>query len=261
MSYNIGVLIPSTTKNNNCSTYKETFFHRIFLQSFLKTINDEHNYVIYLITDDDDPIYSQEEQREHIKNAINQESVDIKFLSCGDIPKGWVTKMWNKAFQIAYNDGCDYFYQCGDDIEFKNNHWVNFSLLKLLENDNIGVTGPTDGTREPFVENNGYRFLLTQSFVSRKHMDIFGFYFPTEIKNWFCDDWITLVYSRKNMCYKLPVRIYNKGGLPRYKPDGDGKDMPRMIKLCDDLIDKYEPYIDKYIKKVKEKKQLNQACI
>ena len=27
--------------------------------------------------------------------------------------------MWNVLFKQAYDDGCDYFYQCGDDIEFK----------------------------------------------------------------------------------------------------------------------------------------------
>ena len=24
-------------------------------------------------------------------------------------------KMWNLAFKEAYNDNCDYFFQCGDD--------------------------------------------------------------------------------------------------------------------------------------------------
>ena len=24
--------------------------------------------------------------------------------------------MWNYLFRLAYNDGNDYFYQCGDDI-------------------------------------------------------------------------------------------------------------------------------------------------
>ena len=36
-----------------------------------------------------------------------------------NIEKGYVTLMWNKIFEEAYYNNCDYFYQCGDDISFK----------------------------------------------------------------------------------------------------------------------------------------------
>ena len=55
-----------------------------------------------------------------------------------------------------------YFYQCGDDINFKGNNGVNDSKKNLQDNNNIGLTGP--------INNR----ILTQAFVSRKHMEIFG---------------------------------------------------------------------------------------
>ena len=124
-------------------------------------------------------------------------NINIQFISSKGISKGWVTKMWNKAFKKAYNDGCDYFYQCGDDIEFLDKGWVNKSIRVLLARKNIGVTGPIDWGRELFKQKHKceQKFLLTQTFVSRKHMDFFGFYFPEEIKNWYCDDWMTYVYA------------------------------------------------------------------
>ena len=71
------------------------------------------------------------------------------------------------------------------------------------------MTGPID-------KNNLH--VLTQSFVSRKHMELFGYYFPSEIINWFCDDWINLVYKRINKFYPLNNKYcLNVGGKPRYK--------------------------------------------
>ena len=55
---------------------------------------------------------------------------------------------------------------------------------KLEENNNIGLTGP--------INNNSS--ILTQAFVSRRHMLIFGWFFPEEIKNWYCDDWYNIIY-------------------------------------------------------------------
>ena len=123
------------------------------------------------------------------------------------IQKGYLTKMWNLAFKEAYNDNCDYFFQCGDDIEFKTDNWVNDCIDVLQKVDNVGLTGP--------INNNQY--ILTQSFVSRKHMDIFGYYFPEEIINWFCDDWYNGVYKKMNAFYPLQNHYCaNIGGYPRY---------------------------------------------
>ena len=44
--------------------------------------------------------------------------------------------MWNILFKKAYNDNCDYFYQCGDDILFKTKGWNNLDLKdKIIEYD------------------------------------------------------------------------------------------------------------------------------
>ena len=242
----IGILIPSTTKGLECKSYKDTHFYKIFLRSFIKTYTRDFNYKIYLVVDDDDAIYKKKEATDKIKKFISLlQNIEIEFISSNGIDKGWVTKMWNRAFQRAYDDGCDYFYQCGDDIEFMDPNWVKICIDKLISFNDKGVTGPIDWGREVFNIQNGGRgkFLLTQTFVSRKHMDYFGFYFPPEIKNWFCDDWITYVYASKNLCLRIQPRIYNRGGAPRYTPEGRGNDMPRMMNLCNNLIHKYNKNI------------------
>jgi hypothetical protein len=46
---------------------------------------------------------------------------------------------------------------------------------------------------------------------------LFGYYFPPEIINWFCDDWINEIYIRINSFYPLSnYKCNNVGGNPRY---------------------------------------------
>ena len=47
--------------------------------------------------------------------------------------------MWNVAFQKAYDDGCDYFYQCGDDIEFLDKDWDEDCIHLLVSKNNVGL--------------------------------------------------------------------------------------------------------------------------
>ena len=171
-------------------------------------------------------------------------NINIQFISSKGISKGWVTEMWNKSFKKAYNYGCDYFYQCGDDIEFLDKEWV-IKCIKVMErHKNTGITGPIDWGREQHKMITGAgKFILTQTFVSRKHMDNFGFYFPEEIKNWFCDDWITYVYISKNKYWPIQKRILNKGGDPRYTPEGKGEEFKPMTQKCIKLINKYNKNI------------------
>ena len=114
--------------------------------------------------------------------------------------------MWNIVHKQAYDEGCDYFYQCGDDICFKTNNWINDCIKILQAHDNIGLTGPI---------NNNHR-ILTQSFVSRCHMEIFGWFFPEEIINWCCDDWYNWVYQPNYFYPLLNHFCSNDGGQPRY---------------------------------------------
>ena len=119
--------------------------------------------------------------------------------------------MWNVLYTKAYNDSCDYFYQCGDDIIFCTKGWVNDSISILQQHNNIGLTGP--------YNNNPH--ILTQAFVSRKHMDIFGYFFPENIFNWGCDDWYNYVYKPNHF---FPLKNHycsNEGGEPRYVIDNN----------------------------------------
>ena len=72
-------------------------------------------------------------------------NIEFKFITFDkNVEKGHVTKMWNIVFKVAYDENCDYFYQCGDDVEFKTKDWVNDSIAMLKANNNIAFV-PTMG--------------------------------------------------------------------------------------------------------------------
>jgi hypothetical protein len=101
---------------------------------------------------------------------------------------GWVTFIWNGLFEFAVDNGHDYFYQANDDLRFDTAGWTETFVSVLRSNPilpNLGVIGPVD---------KGNSRILTQSFTHRTHYNIFGYYFPTRFRNWYCDDWMSKVY-------------------------------------------------------------------
>ena len=70
--------------------------------------------------------------------------------------------------------------------------------------------------KKAYSEPGQEQFLQTQTFVSRKHMEIFGYMFPEEIKNWCCDDWYNMIYTPSHFFPLTQHYCSNDGGAPRY---------------------------------------------
>ena len=208
----IALMVPCTSNMHpDWVTMKDTFLFKYTLKTFLTTCDKEHQYVLYIGYDNDDRIFSKLEEQKTItlfQKAFNFLKVDFIVMNAD---KGYVTKMWNQLFKQAYNDGCDYFYQCGDDISFETKGWVNDCIKMLVWNENVGIAGP--------MNNN--HVTLTQGFVSRVHMKIFGEFFPETIINGGGDDWYNVVYQ-PYFLYILSHHYYsNEGGRTRYVINGD----------------------------------------
>ena len=207
--HKVAILIPTTSHNRNeWVTIKDTYlFHSV--KSFLlsKGHYDDNVYRIYVGFDEDDRIFANKEQQNELKRFESVfQNLSIHFYSMKDIPKGHLTKMWNHLYQLAYQSGYDYFYQCGDDILYKTKGWCQSCIHMLQLHNNVGITGPI---------NNNSR-ILTQAMVSRKHMEIFGWLFPEEIINWCCDDWYNWVYQPDHFYPLVKHYCANVGGKPRY---------------------------------------------
>jgi hypothetical protein len=240
----IGVLIPSTSKNRQWTNYKESYLYVNTLKTFLLTYDQEHEYIFYIGIDKRDRIYDNQHTKDQLIRFVSiMKNISIQFIYMDGINKGHLTVMWNKLFQKAYDEKCDYFFQCGDDIEFRTKGWINDCIKVLKNTKGIGLVGPI---------NNNPR-ILTQSFVSRKHMELFGYYFPPEIINWFCDDWINEVYKCLKHFYPLNNHFCeNIGGQPRYTinnkscffEDEHKRGIEKMREKCMKLVEKDVKRVD-----------------
>lgn len=246
----VALLIPCTSKNRNWSNIKESYLYNLTLKTFLLTCDKEHSYTFYIGIDRNDPIFDNVANQEEI-SKFNKvfNKLNFVFIYMDDIQKGHLTKMWNVLFARAYEDECEYFFQCGDDIYFATNGWVNDCIRVLKKYSGFGLVGPI---------NNNTR-ILTQAFVSRRHMEIFGWFFPEEIINWCCDDWYNLVYQ-PSLFFPLHNHYCdNQGGEPRYDIDGqtDFAENSRMKlrKLREDtgiLANKHRTHMANKIKELKK---------
>jgi hypothetical protein len=227
---NIGLLIPSTSNGRQWHNSEEAYLYNTIKSFINSTLLDQpikycNIYKFYIGIDQNDKILDTEGFRLDINKLIRPfENVHIEYVYMDGITKGHLTVMWNRLFTKALADGCDYFFQCGDDIDFKTNGWVDDCIYTLHINNNIGLTGP---------KNNNPN-ILTQSFVSRKHYELFGYYFPEEIINWYCDDWINEVYRSLNAYFPLQQHLCeNIGGEPRYSINND-----KMREKCTELVNR-----------------------
>ena len=212
----IGLLIPTTSNGRAWKIYQETYLYNFTIKTLLLSLTEsekQHEYIFYIGIDRGDKVYDSEET----KNGFNQlkkvfTHIDFQYLYMDNIAKGHLTVMWNRLYKKALDDECEYFYQCGDDIDFKTKGWVTNCIEILKKNNNIGFAGP--------INNNPN--IITQSFVSRKHYELFGYFFPEEIINWCCDDWINEIYKKMNAFYPLINHLcLNIGGAERYTINND----------------------------------------
>lgn len=208
----IALLIP--TKNKPGSVPREIHLVKNFVKSLVSSITggewSQFQYSLYLGYDRDDPVLDK--KRDELQQVISELAgphTDSLLVKYHLLPTAkCVTLLWNMLFLDALHDGNDYFYQINDDVTIVSPGWSTSFVSKLRKSNDVGVVGPND-----------YLWrcrLLTQSFVSRKHHEIFGWYFPTEIKDWFSDNWITAVYGASRTQCDSKMYIKNSNAATRY---------------------------------------------
>ena len=234
-NHKVAILIPTSNNGKSWNKAEDTYLYNYSIKTLLETTNEAYTIIFYIGIDTDDKIWLKRENIDTImKLRENRKNVYFKFYKMNNIEKGHVTQMWNRLFNYAYQDKCHYYLQCGDDIIFSTKDWLDDCIRSQKLHGNIGVTGMVD-------KMNCY--VLTQTFVSYKHMLIFDFYFPPTIKNWFCDDWINCVYYSRFYFPLINHHCYNIGGKPRYPPVFPIKDY--LGKLIKDSKSRLLAYVTK----------------
>ncbi len=237
MSEKIAVLIPVKSKPEYKNKFVLSDLYVYFCKSFFKYYSSDHSYTIYLGYQDDDKLYSDKQEQENISRFINtMKNTKVIMIPFNNSYNGNVVAVWNDLFKISADDN-EYFIQCGSDILFNDSNFINEAINKLKNNKGFGVVGLQDRGRLKFNSDDK---LLTQSIVTKHHLSIFGFYFPPELKNWGCDDWMTEIYEPHSWVLRLRQGFFNMGGKPRYQIDTNYK------KIKDNCLIKYKNNISNF---------------
>jgi hypothetical protein len=229
----IALMVPTTSRGRRRRGVEQTDLLRVLVPSLLASATWDGSvaYRLYVGYDAGDPFFDAAARLDELRAAIGRRTGDRPFAlaleRCEPTDHAPVA-VWNHLFAAAYRDGCDFFYQLGDDIELETPGWArDFPAALGLDPDEagLGVTGPVD--RGCYDGHLGLRTdVLTQSFVSRLHMEIFGTYYPPVFRNWYSDDWITRVYAPDHLRPAFHQTIFNTSAIrPRYRIDEGARDL------------------------------------
>lgn len=184
----IAILVPICSRNKSYKSLQEVPLFNCLYNSFLKTKNNNYHYDFFIGFDDDDDFY-----KNNYKTLLEEFKNVYILTGCQHAP----ATAWNKLSNYAYTSNIhyEYFFQVGDDIIIETSNWTNIFIEKLNLHNNIGVVGPCNLLNYSQRMSACKPYVIENAFVSRKHIDIFGYFFHPTIKNWYCDDWITQVYK------------------------------------------------------------------
>lgn len=201
----VAFCIPTTSANRNWKIIEDSFLYQF------KKVNTQHTIDYFIGYDKGDRIFSKKE---------NQDKLPANWIEC-NFEKGRVTAIWNKLYEEALKTNqYDYFWIAGDDISYSTDDWLDALITELGKTDGKGIAG---------VFNGNPNLPMTQFLITKKHHDFFGFVYPNQIKNWFCDDWITEVYPQHLVHYREDIHCLNSGGEPRYKPDNTNTEWQELV--------------------------------
>jgi len=227
----VALLMPITSKDRDWKTLYQSYFINLTFKSFCEIKENEYDYTFYVGIDKDDKLFDQESILNEMNDILNHQNIKFDFTIFNGIQKGHLTAMWNILYEKAIKYENDFFYQCGDDIIFKTKGWISESIEYLERNNGIGIVGPKNVTWSNFI--------LTQAMISRKHFEIFGYLFPEEIKNWYCDNWISEIYYPNYFMILDKHWAPNGGGNERYEVNYNQEIYKRLLQPSKEKIKQF----------------------
>ena len=211
-------IIPSTSNGRDeWQSFEDTYLNNICLKTIPKNIK------IFIGYDSGDRILNS-----------NIKLDNVEWIEFNETFKGNPCSIWNSLGNIAVAQGYEYIMACGCDIQFpKDPAWLEIFINKLKENNNIGYSAGWS--------NNDS--IPTQFLLHKKHIEIFGWIFPPQIRNFYCDNFLYELYKIYGNWMK-EYKLLNCGGQPRYTPNNDRN-------LCTILVKKHRKTLYKYLNKHK----------
>lgn len=227
----VAFLVPSTSNKRDWENAEQTHLWEILCSS-LEHYTPSHEIKLFIGYDIEDAVYSKEQERLKFHSVFL--NFEMEFFPMTEDTKGKPTVIWNRLGEEAIEQGYEYFKLLGDDIKMPNDTgWLGCFINKLKKNQNIGWSAGWSNNNQ----------IPTQFLVHITHYNIFGFFYPPQIHNYFCDDFMYGIYPPKYRIWLKSFPLLNLGGEPRYEPLDDSK-------LCQMLLKRYRPKFNSYLNKI-----------
>jgi len=166
------------------------------------------NAKIYILIDEDDEVYNNEDGNNLIRTSFNPIETSIqRRVAVGRVVP--ICRMANSLAELAYNDGCDFFVLLGDDVcittigepLFMQTVVEHFQRRSLTMNQTLEETDMKHDFGCVALNDVSFPGFPTFPIVGRTHLKIFNKkYFPDEFVNQDGDSWIWEVYRPFNAC-------------------------------------------------------------
>mgnify|MGYP003644371469 FL=1 len=238
MKHTIGILIPLCSRNQDWKSVYDIDFFNNFLPFFHQSISNKYNYKFYLAIDENDKFLN--DNINSIKKCLHHsDKVVFAPKSYNGNPYG----IWNLLLEEAKEE-CDYFYQCGSDIQHITKLWDNYFINILKKNNNVGFCGGVD--KHFWIERIkvGQSGILENVFFHKTHYNIFKRFINPQFKSWFGDDYLSQIYREVDSTFICTNHLYvnsNRVGghqlkKNRYAPTTAMKDRWYDIAIADSKI-------------------------
>jgi hypothetical protein len=187
---NIVFIIPSTSRNCDYKNTNDSVLLNIFYDSIKNFDITQYKFIIGF--DDDDEFYL---------NNINE----LKSL----LPNNFFFHFYNnydKSYSCIVNQlansaineyNAEYLFLAADDLYFHKLDFLDNFVSFIRTNNNLALGQPIDKTNISFTHRDEYNQkvgICTHPFIHKNHVNYLGYLIPPTIKNWFCDNWITILY-------------------------------------------------------------------
>ena len=196
-------LIPSTSQSRPWTDVTHTYLHTHACTSLRALDGGATVYVGY---DNNDKIYGSPQAR----TTLQELHPHLAFRWTAFSPdKGNVVRIWNALAEQAIKEGKAYLMVGGDDIMYPQEDWLHVLRSSLRAHHNVGWASGFSGNER----------IATQFLVHETHVQMLGWVFPPQIRNWYCDDFLNEVYPEKYRAWLKHIRMPNAGGKERYIPN------------------------------------------
>lgn len=191
---NIVFLIPCTSRNCDYKTVDDSMLYQIFYESVKKFDVTRYKFIVGF--DDNDEFYLRE-----INNLKKILPDNFYFYFYNNYDKSYSCVVNQLANTAIIQFDAEFLHLVADDLYIYNLDYIDVFSKFIKSNNNIGLGQPVDKTSIKFNHESAFdrQFgICTHPFVHVNHVKYLGYFIPPQIKNWFCDNWITQVYRKLN---------------------------------------------------------------